>query len=140
VANQPSCPMLTSWIERFRRDLRQRHPVAGPSDPSRALIQTGSRAAPAEPTAFLRKLPPEVGVLLMVVGVAGLLLPGPVGSPFVVAGGISLWHAGFRRAESWFQRVAPGMYRVGIEQIERYLADLEHRYPGSVHDIQEPVP
>jgi len=79
----------------------------------------------------LRRLPPEIGVLLIIVGTAGVLLPGPVGSPFLVAGGIALWPAGFRRVESWLQRVAPGMFEAGAGQIEQFLADLERRYPGS---------
>ncbi len=79
----------------------------------------------------LQRLPPEIGILLIIVGTAGVLLPGPVGSPFLVAGGIALWPAGFRKVERWLMKVAPGMYATGIRQIERFLADLERRYPGS---------
>jgi hypothetical protein len=82
----------------------------------------------------VERLPPEVGVLLMVVGVAGLLLPGPVGSPFFIAGGVALWPAAFGRVEGWFQRKFPVIHRNGMEQMERYLADLERRYPGSLGD------
>jgi hypothetical protein len=82
----------------------------------------------------LKRLPPEVGVLLLIVGTAGILLPGPVGSPFLVAGGVALWPAGFRRVESWFQRVAPRMFEAGVNQIEQFLADLERRYPGSLRE------
>jgi hypothetical protein len=80
----------------------------------------------------LKQLPPEIGVLLMIVGTAGLLLPGPVGSPFLVAGGVALWPAGFRGVEGWFQTRAPRMFEAGVRQIEKFLADLERRYPGSV--------
>jgi hypothetical protein len=80
----------------------------------------------------LRKLPPEIGILLLVVGTAGVLLPGPVGSPFLVAGGIALWSAGFRKVERWFMNVAPGLHDTGIRQIEHFLVDLERRYPGSL--------
>jgi hypothetical protein len=83
----------------------------------------------------LQKLPSEIGVLLLVMGVAGLMLPGPVGSPFVIAGGVALWPAGFRKVEGWFQRRAPRLYRVGMDQMERYLDDLENRYPGSVRGV-----
>lgn len=79
----------------------------------------------------LQKLPPEIGVLLIVIGTAGVLLPGPVGSPFLVAGGVAIWPAAFRKAEDWLQRVAPGLYEEGMRQLERFLADLERRYPGS---------
>jgi hypothetical protein len=80
----------------------------------------------------IQKLPPEIGVLLLVIGTTGLLLPGPVGSPFLVAGGIALWPAGFRKVERWFMKVAPEMYQTGIRQIEHFLVDLERRYPRSV--------
>jgi hypothetical protein len=80
----------------------------------------------------LERLPTEVGALLMVVGIAGLLLPGPVGSPFVIAGGVALWPAAFGRVERWFQRRYPTAHCQGMEQIERYLDNLERRYPGSL--------
>jgi hypothetical protein len=80
--------------------------------------------------ARLERLPPEIGALLMVVGIAGLLLPGPVGSPFFIAGGVALWPAAFGRVEGWFRRRFPNAHRTGMEQMVRYLADLERRYPG----------
>jgi hypothetical protein len=87
-----------------------------------------------EPAAHprLHKLPREIGVLLLVIGTAGVLLPGPVGSPFLVVGGLALWPTGFRGVERCFMRVAPRMYEKGARQIEQFLADLERRYPGSV--------
>lgn len=117
-------------IARFRSDLNRRFPdhaadAAGPADrPARA--QGGPRLAHR-----LERLPPEIGVLLIVVGTAGVLLPGPVGSPFLVAGGVALWPSAFQKTEDWLQRVAPGLYDEGIRQMERFLADLERRYPGS---------
>jgi hypothetical protein len=80
----------------------------------------------------LERLPPEIGALLMVVGVAGMVLPGPVGSPFFIAGGVALWPAAFGRVEKWFQRRFPFVHRKGLEQIGRYLDDLEKRFPGSL--------
>ena len=72
-------------------------------------------------------------MLLIVVGVAGVLLPGPVGSPFLVAGGLALWPSGFRKARGpGCRRCSPRLYEEGIRQLERYLADLERRYPGSM--------
>jgi hypothetical protein len=88
----------------------------------------------SEDAARVERLPPEIGVLLMVVGIAGLLLPGPVGSPFFIAGGVALWPAAFGRVEGWFQRKFPVIHRNGMEQMERYLADLERRYPGPLGD------
>jgi hypothetical protein len=88
----------------------------------------------------LKKLPPEIGALLIIVGTAGILLPGPVGTPFLVAGGLALWPSGFRRVEGWLQRLAPRMFEVGVGQIEHFLADLERRYPGSVREIRDRLP
>ncbi len=117
-------------IERFRSDLRRRY-----SDRAATEAGTDDRAAGHEARRGLahrlEKLPPEIGVLLIVVGLAGVLLPGPVGSPFLVAGGIALWPSAFQKTEDWLQSTAPGLYDEGIRQMERFLADLERRYPGS---------
>jgi hypothetical protein len=74
-------------------------------------------------------LPKEVGVLLLVVGIGGILLPGPVGSPFLLLGGVTLWPRMFGRLEASFQRRFPGLHKEGTRQIKRFLADLEKRYP-----------
>jgi hypothetical protein len=79
----------------------------------------------------LKTLPSEIGILLIIVGIAGIALPGPVGTPFVIAGGVTLWPSAFEKVERWFQRRFPRMHQSGMEQIERYLTDLEKRYPGS---------
>jgi hypothetical protein len=99
-------------------------------------LSNGDGHAPAADSHRLERLPPEIGALLMVVGIAGLLLPGPVGSPFFIAGGVALWPAAFGRVEGWFQRRFPVVHRTGMEQIERYLADLERRYPGSLESAK----
>lgn len=74
-------------------------------------------------------LPREVGVLLIVAGVGGILLPGPVGSPFLLLGAVTLWPRLFMRLEIWFQKRFPKMHRTGSRQIRRFLADLDRRYP-----------
>lgn len=116
---------------RLLADVRRRYPSPGgaPLSGRVAALRAGRS------TEFERRLgslPPEIGTLLIVVGIAGLMLPGPVGSPFVLAGGLVLWPKGFGRVEGWFERRFPAMHREGVTQIERYLTDLERRYPGSV--------
>jgi hypothetical protein len=74
-------------------------------------------------------LPREVGVLLIVAGVGGILLPGPVGSPFLLLGAVTLWPRLFTRLETCFQKRFPKMHRTGTRQIHRFLADLDRRYP-----------
>ncbi len=74
-------------------------------------------------------LPREVGVLLIVAGVGGILLPGPVGSPFLLLGAVTLWPRLFTKLEVCFQKRFPNMHRTGTRQIQRFLADLDRRYP-----------
>ena len=88
-------------------------------------------------TLHLEKLPAEIGTLLLLVGVAGILLPGPVGAPFLIAGGIALWPSRFAGAARWFERTAPNAYRHGMKQMDRFLTDLENRYPGTVKELKQ---
>ncbi|HET6881061.1 MAG TPA: hypothetical protein VFI31_12945 [Pirellulales bacterium] len=78
----------------------------------------------------LKHLPPEVGTLLVIVGIAGILLPGPVGSPFLLAGGVALWPRAFERVEHWYAKRFPKSHRSGMRVINRFILDLEKRYPG----------
>src|SRR4051812_37602481 len=115
-------------VTRFLGDLRNRYP-----DPNAPQARKPEDVSPTEQfERRLERLPREIGALLIVIGVAGLLLPGPVGSPFVLAGGLVLWPKGFGRVEGWFARRFPRLHREGMAQIERYLDDLERRYPGSI--------
>jgi hypothetical protein len=83
----------------------------------------------AAETLRIDSAPRELGVLLVVAGVAGLLLPGPVGTPFLLAGGVILWPAAFRKAEACFQKRFPRFHREGVIQMRRFINDLERRYP-----------
>jgi hypothetical protein len=119
-------------LQRFRSDYRSRY--------SSDLIEEVP-APPVEPATAeeteeneqtrLPSLPPEIGVLLTMVGTAGVVLPGMIGAPFLVAGGIALWPSGFRKVERWLMKVSPKVYETGVQQLEQFLADLERRYPGS---------
>lgn len=77
----------------------------------------------------LRLLPPEVGAVLMTVGVFGLILPGPFGSPFILAGGLVLAPRYFHRAEQWVARRFPGAHKAGRQPVDRFIDDFEKRYP-----------
>ncbi len=68
--------------------------------------------------------------MLLSAGVVGFVLPGP-GVPALVAGGLILWPEGFGKVEAWLRRRFPRVHRKGMEQIDRFLSDLERRYPGS---------
>ena len=77
----------------------------------------------------IRQMPKEVGVLLVVAGIGGLLLPGPVGSPFVILGGVILWPRVFERVETAFANRFPRVHRQSVRQISRFLTDMDRRYP-----------
>ena len=77
----------------------------------------------------IKAMPTELGVLLLIVGVGGLLLPGPVGAPFVVMGGVILWPRGFERLQIGFQRRFPNAHRQSMKQLRRFVSDLDQRYP-----------
>lgn len=88
-----------------------------------------TKDATAADAGRVRQLPKEVGVLLVTAGIGGLILPGPVGSPFLIAGCVILWPKAFARVETFFERKFPRMHREGVKQMRRYLNDLERRYP-----------
>jgi hypothetical protein len=77
----------------------------------------------------IEDLPREVGVMLVSVGVVGFVMPGMAGAPAVLAGGLVLWPKTFGKVESWFHRRFPDLHQRGMQQVGRYLDDLERRYP-----------
>jgi len=77
----------------------------------------------------IRAMPKEVGVLLIVSGIGGVLLPGPVGTPFLVLGGLMLWPWAFERLENFLEKRFPRMHHQSVRQIKRFLDDMEWRYP-----------
>ena len=79
----------------------------------------------------IKDLPKEVGVMLMTVGVLGFVLPGVVGTPAAIAGGLVLWPRTFGKVENWFERRFPKIHKQSLYQINRYLNDLESRYPDA---------
>ena len=81
--------------------------------------------------------PRDLGVMLVSAGVIGVVLPGP-GVPALVAGGLILWPEAFGRVERWLQKRFPDTHRKGIGHINRFLTDLERRYPGSTTPEQSP--
>ena len=63
-------------------------------------------------------------------GVLGLILPGPIGTPALIAGGVVLWPGTFGRISRWMERRYPRFTRAGNRQILRFISDLERRYPS----------
>ena len=81
----------------------------------------------------IKDLPKEVGVMLVTAGIVGFILPGP-GTPAIIAGGLVLWPEAFGKLESWLERTHPQVHRQGLRQINRFLDDLEKRYPNITHE------
>ncbi|MDB5337575.1 MAG: hypothetical protein JWN70_3194 [Planctomycetaceae bacterium] len=78
---------------------------------------------------MLGKLPPEIGTMLMAVGIAGILLPGPVGTPMLIAGALVIWPKTFSPLERSFAKWCPGIHHEGVTQIKRFISDLNRRFP-----------
>lgn len=106
--------------------------------PVRDMSSLGEQASPDQDQAGLedaelnkiKELPKELGVMLLTAGIVGFILPGP-GTPAIIAGGLALWPEAFGKLESWLERSHPKVHRQGVRQINRFLNDLEKRYPYS---------
>jgi hypothetical protein len=107
----------------------------------RGRSSTGNSAAnkaPSEPEARhddstierIKGLPTSIGVILMAAGVVGLVLPGPIGTPLLVAGGLVLAPKAFGKLDAYMKSRYPGVRHHGINMIERFLDDLQKRYPN----------
>jgi hypothetical protein len=110
-------------------------PAAEAHDPAPPGSQAESRPlhTPEEEAELMRikDLPKEVGVMLLTVGALGFALPGVVGTPAVIAGGLVLWPKAFGKVENWFEQRFPKVHKQSLYQINRYLNDLESRYPDA---------
>lgn len=80
-------------------------------------------------TRRLEDLPKELGVLLTSVGVLGFVLPGIAGTPALIAGGLVLWPKTFSKVENWFEGRFPIAHRKSMQQVGRFIDDLDRRYP-----------
>lgn len=89
-------------------------------------------AGPIDPDAAQRRyrgMPKEIGILLVVAGIGGILLPGPVGTPMLILGGVILWPRAFKKMDTFLENHLPRMHKEGVRQIDRFLDDMNRRYP-----------
>jgi hypothetical protein len=77
----------------------------------------------------IRKLPKDVGWLLITAGLLGLALPGVIGTPLLVLGSLMVWPSSQKKAALWLSGQSPKAFRGSMRQINRFLDDLERRYP-----------
>jgi hypothetical protein len=109
------------------------------SEPGAAegALAPGRAALASEAPRRIEGLPKEVGALLMVAGLTTGMLPlppGPFDLSLVVAGGFVLWPRGLGGVESWTRRRFPKAHRCGMKFLDRYLTDLERRYPVPIKE------
>lgn len=107
---------------------RNEVPGAGTTDTS--LGPESSSSAPGSAAGLAVPAARDLGWMLVSAGIIGVVLPGP-GAPALVAGGLMLWPKAFGKAEQWMRRRFPGAHSKGIGHINRFLTDLERRYPGT---------
>jgi hypothetical protein len=77
----------------------------------------------------IEHFPREFGWLMVYVGVLGVVLPGIIGFPFVIAGGAVLVPGGRKWLSRWAARKPGRLVRASVKQIIRMADDLERRYP-----------
>jgi hypothetical protein len=78
----------------------------------------------------IEHFPREFGWLMIYVGVLGIVLPGIVGFPLVIAGGAVLMPSGRKRLSRWVSRNPKPFVLASLKQIVRMADDLERRYPS----------
>jgi hypothetical protein len=71
----------------------------------------------------------DVAWVLIAAGVIGVVMPGVLGTPFLIAGAAALWPGNRQRLQQWRQGHSPKFFHGGMKQINRFLDDLERRYP-----------
>ena len=79
---------------------------------------------------MIKPLPKEAGLFLILIGIGGVLLPGPVGTPFLILGGVVFFPKVFRSLDEGIQKRFPKSHRQGMKQVRRFVDDLERRYPS----------
>src|SRR5262249_10070519 len=84
--------------------------------PVSALPQDGS-AAGELPAVRIEQLPKDAGWVLITAGVVGLIVPGVIGAPFLLAGALDLAPGGTKLLSRW---ASPSAMR----QIGRFLDNL----------------
>jgi hypothetical protein len=110
----------------------QRFPV-DPTSKIGGLAATGP-SRHLKPSTKIERLTKDVGFLLMATGmVTGMLPPppGPFDMSLMLIGGVALWPRGLRSLDGWTQRRFPRAHQAGMCFLERFLDDLDRRYPPS---------
>jgi hypothetical protein len=90
---------------------------------------TDGTAIDEETLLRIANVPRDVGWMMVTVGVLGVILPGIIGTPFLVAGIAVLVPEGPQRLTHWVRRNPNWVVHTGLKQMGRWLDDMERRYP-----------
>ena len=71
----------------------------------------------------------DMGWVLVMAGVVGIIVPGVLGMPFLIMGALVLWPGTRERVQHWWEGQPPKFLHGSMKQINRFLDDLERRYP-----------
>ncbi len=93
--------------------------------PAEAVIEK----ADEEVVERVEHLEHSVGWVLISAGIIGMVVPGVLGTPFLIMGALALWPGNRKRVEQWRKGHSPKMFHGSMKQINRFLDDLEKRYP-----------
>jgi hypothetical protein len=120
-ANSPATPATAR-----RSDVVRKGDQASTSE----ILPTPDGRADDGPVVLrIDELPRDVGWVLVYVGVLGVVLPGIIGFPFVIAGGAILLPGGPKLLTRWMGPNPPPVVHASMKQISRLVFDLERRYP-----------
>ena len=100
------------------------------ADASEAEATPDERAEDQQTLLRIEHLPRDVGWMLVYVGVLGFILPGIIGTPFLIAGVAVLMPGGPKRLSRWAGRKPRPFVHAGMKQIGRLIDDVERRYPS----------
>lgn len=105
-------------------------PVRGRDAAPSTAAESSSARTEAEILERIKRLPPTVGATLVAAGVVALVVPGAAGAPLLLAGGMALAPKLFADADRYAQQNAPHLRKAGLRMLDRFLSDLERRYPS----------
>lgn len=73
----------------------------------------------------------NMGWVLISAGMVGVILPGIIGTPFVILGSLVLWPGNQKLLDKWRRNHRSRFVDTALRQVDRYLDDIERRYPAN---------
>ena len=71
----------------------------------------------------------NMGWMLISAGLVGIVIPGVIGTPFVILGSLVLWPGNQKLLDKWRRNHRSRFVDAALRQVDRYLDDIERRYP-----------